>query len=162
MTSEIVVKQLDGILSRLSFEEFSNVKTQLKDLIDTYELKFVEQEEQKRQKEEALAKIREIVATTSLAGITADDLEENDPLRSILALSEPAKGKGKGNRSPRKPKYAYTEDGEEKTWSGAGRMPLFLANYKDAHGNIDEFLIDKPEQPAPEKKENKKAIKELP
>ncbi|MBS0895215.1 H-NS histone family protein [Tatumella sp. JGM130] len=151
MTADVVVNQLNSILSRLSFEEFSNSKNQLKDLIDSYELKFIEQEEKKKQKEEALSKIREIVSATSLEGITAEDLEENDPLRLILALPEAGK-KGKKTRAPKKPKYAYTDEtGTEKTWSGQGRTPLFLANYKEQHGSIDKFLIENNDQ---EKSEN--------
>ncbi|QTL96452.1 H-NS family nucleoid-associated regulatory protein [Aeromonas jandaei] len=47
----------------------------------------------------------------------------------------------KVKREPRPPKYRYVENGVEKTWTGQGRTPKFLAQQLEQGRQLDEFLI---------------------
>ena len=49
-----------------------------------------------------------------------------------------------------KPKFAYTdENGNEKTWSGQGRMPQKIQKSIEEEGTtLDDFLIDKSKKPS--------------
>jgi len=78
----------------------------------------------------------------------------NVSLESVRALllgqvEAPAasEGKGKGGKGVKRgsvePKYAYTVDGEEHTWTGRGRMPLALKEMIDGGEDLDSFLIKK-------------------
>lgn len=48
-----------------------------------------------------------------------------------------------------KPKYAYTdENGIKKTWSGQGRMPKHIKESIESGKPLEDFLIDKGNQPS--------------
>ncbi|MGL6392447.1 H-NS family nucleoid-associated regulatory protein, partial [Aeromonas hydrophila] len=47
----------------------------------------------------------------------------------------------KAKRAPRPPKYRYVENGVEKTWTGQGRTPKYLAHQLEQGHQLDEFLI---------------------
>ncbi|EEZ39067.1 putative DNA-binding protein [Photobacterium damselae subsp. damselae CIP 102761] len=88
----------------------------------------VQEEEQlraeNREKEEKLETYRQL--------LLADGI---DPEELIASMSAP-KAK-KPTRTPRPAKYRYTdENGQEKTWTGQGRTPKFLAD-KD----LNDYLI---------------------
>uniref|UniRef100_UPI003D19472B H-NS family nucleoid-associated regulatory protein n=1 Tax=Aeromonas bestiarum TaxID=105751 RepID=UPI003D19472B len=51
------------------------------------------------------------------------------------------KASGKMKRAPRPAKYKYQEDGQEKTWTGQGRMPKAIAEQVEQGKSLDDFLI---------------------
>ena len=56
-------------------------------------------------------------------------------------------GKGKGGKGVKRgsvePKYAFTVEGEEQTWTGRGRMPLALKELIEKGEELERFLIKK-------------------
>ena len=51
---------------------------------------------------------------------------------------------GKGvKRGSVEPKYAFTVEGEEQTWTGRGRMPLALKELIEKGEELESFLIKK-------------------
>ncbi|MGR5187785.1 H-NS family nucleoid-associated regulatory protein [Photobacterium damselae] len=88
----------------------------------------VQEEEQlraeNREKEEKLETYRQL--------LLADGIAPEELIASVAT----SKSK-KSSRKPRPAKYRYTdEDGQEKTWTGQGRTPKFLADK-----NLDDYLI---------------------
>lgn len=87
----------------------------------------VQEEEQLRaenkEKEEKLEAYRQM--------LLSDGIDPEELLQSLT--STPKKSK----RTPRPAKYKYIDDdGQEKTWTGQGRTPKFLADK-----NLDDYLI---------------------
>ncbi|MGR5283567.1 H-NS family histone-like protein [Photobacterium damselae] len=77
-----------------------------------------------REKEEKLEAYRQL--------LLADGIDPEELVASMSA----SKSK-KASRTPRPAKYRYTdENGQEKTWTGQGRTPKFLADK-----NLDDYLI---------------------
>ncbi|WP_369015465.1 H-NS family nucleoid-associated regulatory protein (plasmid) [Klebsiella quasipneumoniae] len=66
-------------------------------------------------------------------------------LGQIDAPAPTSKGKGgKGvKRGSVEPKYAFTVEGEEQTWTGRGRMPLALKELIEKGEELESFLIKK-------------------
>ncbi|WP_340642391.1 H-NS family nucleoid-associated regulatory protein [Photobacterium damselae] len=88
----------------------------------------VQEEEQlraeNREKEEKLETYRQL--------LLADGIDPEELVASMSA----SKSK-KASRTARPAKYRYIdEDGQEKTWTGQGRTPKFLADK-----NLDDYLI---------------------
>lgn len=46
-----------------------------------------------------------------------------------------------GTRAPRPAKYRHVENGKERTWTGQGRTPKFLAQRLEQGRQLDEHLI---------------------
>lgn len=61
----------------------------------------------------------------------------------LVSTAAPVKadGSAKAKRTPRVAKYRYTEDGQEKTWTGQGRMPKAIAAAVAGGKVLEEFLI---------------------
>ncbi|MGU5695484.1 H-NS histone family protein, partial [Aeromonas veronii] len=62
----------------------------------------------------------------------------------LVGTAAPAKADGSANkakRAPRPAKYKYNEDGQEKTWTGQGRMPKAIAEAVASGRALEEFLI---------------------
>lgn len=72
-------------------------------------------------------KLAEFQALMEKAGI--------EPAELLAAIDTKAK------RAPRPPKYRYVENGVEKTWTGQGRTPKFLAEQLEQGRQLDDFLI---------------------
>ncbi|WP_419209776.1 H-NS family nucleoid-associated regulatory protein (plasmid) [Photobacterium leiognathi subsp. mandapamensis] len=88
----------------------------------------VQEEEQLRaenkEKEEKLEAYRQM--------LLSDGIDPEELLHSIA--KQP---KSKTKRTPRPAKYKYIDDdGQEKTWTGQGRTPKFLADK-----NLEDYLI---------------------
>lgn len=66
-----------------------------------------------------------------------------DPSELVQATPAAKAGKAvwEGKRAPRPAKYRYVENGEEKTWTGQGRTPKYLAQQMEQGRQLDEFLI---------------------
>ncbi|MER0434247.1 H-NS family nucleoid-associated regulatory protein, partial [Aeromonas caviae] len=95
-----------------------------------------EQQESKIRAESAerLQKLAEFTEMLRDAGIDPSEL---------VGTAAPAKagGSAKTKRAPRPAKYKYTEDGQEKTWTGQGRMPKAIAEAIEGGKALENFLI---------------------
>ena len=65
----------------------------------------------------------------------------DDALGGAEVATKGAKGGKGGKRAPRAAKYRYSENGEEKTWTGQGRMPSAMANAIANGATKESFLI---------------------
>lgn len=123
----------------------------IKSLINLRTLRAISREMSLEQLNESLEKLTQVVneRTAEEAQLHAENKEHNEKLTAYremlladgidpeeLLQSMTSKPK-KPNRAPRPAKYKYVdEDGQEKTWTGQGRTPKFLANK-----NLEDYLI---------------------
>lgn len=125
------IRSLRAALRELSFEQLVEVKEKLDEVFAERE-----QQESKIQAESAerLQKLAEFTEMLKQAGIDPSEL---------VGTAAPAKSEGstKAKRAPRPAKYRYTEDGQEKTWTGQGRMPKAIADAVAAGKTLEDFLI---------------------
>lgn len=123
------VRSLRAALRELSVE-------QLKEAHEKIELIYLERLEQAEKEQAAQAahfnKLAEFQAMLADAGIDPAELVGSTPAASTAA---------KAKRAPRPPKYRYAENGVEKTWTGQGRTPKYLAEQLEQGRQLDEFLI---------------------
>ncbi|TNI85769.1 H-NS family nucleoid-associated regulatory protein [Aeromonas sobria] len=125
------IRSLRAALRELSFEQLVEVKEKLDEV-------FAEREQQenkiKAESAERLQKLAEFTELLKAAGIDPSEL---------VGTAAPAKadGSAKAKRAPRPAKYKYTEDGQEKTWTGQGRMPKAIAEAVASGRALEEFLI---------------------
>ena len=122
------IRSLRAALRELSLE-------QLQEAHEKIEAIYLERLEQAEKEQAANAehqqKLAEFQAMLAQAGI--------DPTE--LVGSTPAATTAKAKRAPRPPKYRYVENGVEKTWTGQGRTPKFLAEQLEQGRQLDDFLI---------------------
>ena len=116
-TKELTVEQLEDVLIKFT-----------KIVDDRKEVEAAEQEKQ----QEKQAKMSEILLQLKENGISPEEL---------MGLTESTVEKTKTKRGPRPAKYAYDLNGETKTWTGQGRIPLPLQEVMNEKGTIEEFLI---------------------
>ena len=116
-TKELSVEQLEEVLIK-----FSKIVEDRKE-VEVAEL--AKQQEKQQKMNEILLQLKE-------NGISPEEL---------MNLTDPAAEKTKTKRGPRPAKYAYDLNGETKTWTGQGRMPLPLQEIMNEKGSIEEFLI---------------------
>ncbi|MCX7129205.1 H-NS family histone-like protein [Aeromonas sp.] len=125
------IRSLRAALRELSFEQLVEVKEKLDEV-------FAEREQQenkiKAESAERLQKLAEFTEMLRDAGIDPSELVGT-------ATTAKAEGTVKSKRAPRPAKYRYTEDGQEKTWTGQGRMPKAIAEAVAAGKALDDFLI---------------------
>ncbi|MGY3894905.1 H-NS family histone-like protein [Aeromonas enterica] len=123
------VHSLRAALRELSLE-------QVKESHEKIELVYLERLEQAEKEQAAQAehqqKLAEFQAILADAGIDPAELVGSAPSTSTSAV--------KAKRAPRPPKYRYVENGVEKTWTGQGRTPKFLAEQLEQGNQLDEFL----------------------
>ncbi|MBL0612450.1 H-NS histone family protein [Aeromonas jandaei] len=126
------IRSLRAALRELSFEQLVEVKEKLDEV-------FAEREQQenkiKAESAERLQKLAEFTEMLKEAGIDPSEL---------VGTAAPAKADGSANkakRAPRPAKYKYNEDGQEKTWTGQGRMPKAIAEAVASGRALEEFLI---------------------
>ncbi|AUV18103.1 H-NS histone family protein [Aeromonas caviae] len=125
------IRSLRAALRELSFEQLVEVKEKLDEV-------FAEREQQenkiKAESAERLQKLAEFTEMLKTAGIDPSEL---------VGATAPAKadGSAKAKRAPRPAKYKYAEDGQEKTWTGQGRMPKAIAEAVANGRALEEFLI---------------------
>ena len=133
---------------------FNNIRTIRKEAhemgYDTF-LEFAEKvqtvkDEFLKEAEEVEEKLK---ATTEL--LQSEGFEVSlEAVRALLLgqIDTPAPtGKGKGGKGVKRgsvePKYAFTVEGEEQTWTGRGRMPLALKELIEKGEELESFLIKK-------------------
>lgn len=125
------IRSLRAALRELSFEQLVEVKEKLDEV-------FAEREQQenkiKAESAERLQKLAEFTEMLRDAGIDPSEL---------VGTAAPAKSEGsvKAKRAPRPAKYKYTEGGQEKTWTGQGRMPKAIAAAVEGGKTLEDFLI---------------------
>ena len=123
------VRSLRAALRELSLD-------QLKEAHEKIEMIYLERLEVAEKEQAANAerqqKLAEFQAMLAQAGIDPTEL-----VGSTSAAATAAKAK----RAPRPPKYSYVENGVEKTWTGQGRTPKFLAEQLEQGRQLDDFLI---------------------
>ncbi|MGN5289124.1 H-NS family histone-like protein [Aeromonas sp. 11P] len=122
------VRSLRAALRELSLEQVKEVHEKI-EAIYLERLEVAEKEQAANA--ERLQKLAEFQAMLADAGI--------DPTE--LVGSVPAATTAKAKRAPRPPKYRYVENGVEKTWTGQGRTPKFLAEQLEQGRQLDDFLI---------------------
>ena len=124
------IRSLRAALRELSLD-------QLKEAHEKIELIYLERLEVAEKEQAAQAehqqKLAEFQAMLADAGIDPAELVGSAPSTSTSAV--------KAKRAPRPPKYRYVENGVEKTWTGQGRTPKFLAEQLEQGRQLDEFLI---------------------
>ncbi|MFM5848123.1 H-NS family nucleoid-associated regulatory protein [Aeromonas veronii] len=123
------VRSLRAVLRELSLE-------QLQEAHEKIEAIYLERLEQAEKEQAAQAehqqKLAEFQAMLAQAGIDPTELVGSSPTAATAA---------KAKRAPRPPKYRYVENGVEKTWTGQGRTPKFLAEQLEQGRQLDDFLI---------------------
>ena len=123
------IRSLRAALRELSLD-------QLKEAHEKIEMIYLERLEVAEKEQAAQAehqqKLAEFQAMLAQAGIDPTELVGSAPVAATVA---------KAKRAPRPPKYRYVENGVEKTWTGQGRTPKFLAEQLEQGRQLDEFLI---------------------
>ena len=123
------IRSLRAALRELSLD-------QLKEAHEKIELIYLERLEVAEKEQAAQAehqqKLAEFQAMLAQAGIDPTELVGSTPAAATAT---------KTKRAPRPPKYRYVENGVEKTWTGQGRTPKFLAEQLEQGRQLDDFLI---------------------
>ena len=126
------IRSLRAVLRELSYEQLVEAK-------DKFDEIYAEREQQesklREESAERLQKLAEFTELLKQAGIDPSEL---------VGTAAPAKADGSANkakRASRPAKYKYIEDGQEKTWTGQGRMPKAIAEAVAAGKALDDFLI---------------------
>ncbi|WP_421295585.1 H-NS family nucleoid-associated regulatory protein [Aeromonas sp. 604534] len=123
------VRSLRAALRELSLD-------QLKEAHEKIEMIYLERLEVAEKEQAAQAehqqKLAEFQAMLAQAGIDPTELVGSAPAAATAT---------KTKREPRPPKYRYVENGVEKTWTGQGRTPKFLAEQLEQGRQLDDFLI---------------------
>ncbi|MFQ2094833.1 H-NS family nucleoid-associated regulatory protein [Aeromonas taiwanensis] len=125
------IRSLRAALRELSFEQLVEIREKFEEI-------FAEREQQesklREESAERLQKLAEFTEMLKQAGIDPSEL---------VGTAAPAKSEGstKVKRAPRPAKYKYIEDGQEKTWTGQGRMPKAIAEAVEGGRALEDFLI---------------------
>jgi DNA-binding protein H-NS len=126
------VRSLRAALRELSFPQLQEAKEKFDVIYQEYEassLKDVAAEAQHK------AKLAEFHALLKDAGIDPSELVvSHTSVRNEI-------GATLAKRAPRPAKYKYQEDGQERTWTGQGRMPKAIAKAVESGLSLDTFLI---------------------
>ncbi|MFQ2046922.1 H-NS histone family protein [Aeromonas veronii] len=126
------IRSLRAAIRELPFEQLLEAKEKF-DLVYQERADSVEQE--RAEQEERQRKLNEFTEMLQQAGI--------DPRELLATAVAPAAATGaaKSKRAPRPAKYKYEEDGQEKTWTGQGRMPKAIAAQVALGKDLNDFLI---------------------
>jgi DNA-binding protein H-NS len=126
------IRSLRAAIRELPFEQLQEAKEKF-ELVYNERAESVEQERAEQQ--ERQRKLSEFTEMLQQAGI--------DPRELISSATAPAAAAGatKSKRAPRPAKYKYQEDGQEKTWTGQGRMPKAIAEQVALGKDLNDFLI---------------------
>lgn len=125
------IRSLRAALRDLSFEQLEEAKDKFDQV---YAELFAATEKDRAAQAEHQRKLVEFSEMLKVAGIDPRDLVGN-------AASATSAEKGKSKRAPRPPKYKYQEDGQEKTWTGQGRMPKAIAEQIEQGKSLEQFAI---------------------
>lgn len=133
------IRSLRAAMRELPMEMQEKIQENVLMVVSDNQTAFQLQEEERKRKEQArqaaIEKVSELLAQN---GMTLNDL-----MPVVVATTSDSPAKAKTKRQPRDPKYRWVQDGEEKTWTGQGKTPKFLAEKLAAGRSLDEFLIQK-------------------
>ncbi len=115
----------------LSLTELVEVKVKLSRIIQARE---EEEAELRKVEAEKLARVEAIRKQMAEAGVQLEDLAPE-------LSSQVSKAPSQSKRAPKPAKYAYTLDGERKTWTGQGRTPKVIQQALDKGKALKDFLI---------------------
>lgn len=98
---------------------------------------------EERQESEAKAREEQAIREAKLAEYAQKIAEDGIDLEDLVAAlnGSETKVKHRKKRQPRPAKYAYTLNGERKTWTGQGRTPSAIQEALDEGRSLDDFLI---------------------
>ncbi|HEH9401495.1 TPA: H-NS histone family protein [Aeromonas sobria] len=123
------IRSLRAALRELSLEQLTEAHEKIEAIyLERLDLAEKEQAAQAEHRQ----KLAEFQAMLAQAGIDPTELVGSPPVTTTVA---------KATRAPRPPKYRYVENGVEKTWTGQGRTPKFLAEQLEQGRQLDDFLI---------------------
>ncbi|GAB5994096.1 H-NS family histone-like protein [Aeromonas enteropelogenes] len=125
-------RSLRAALRELSFEQLEEAKEKFEQI---YTERFESVEKERAEQAERQRKLAEFSEMLKQAGVDPRDLVSN---AAPAVAANPSK---KTKRAPRPAKYKYQENGQEKTWTGQGRMPKAIAELVEQGKNLDDFLI---------------------
>ncbi len=121
------LRSLRATARELTLEELQEGLQKLQSVVAEREEAEAEERSKNKEREEKLKTYREMLAADGI-----------DPEELMAMLSNAPKSK----RTPRPAKYKFTIDGEERTWTGQGRMPAPLKEAIENEGkSLDDFLI---------------------
>lgn len=126
------VRSLRAALRELSFEQLEEAKAKF-DQVHT-ELYAATEKERVIQAEHQ-RKLTEFAEMLKQAGVDPRDLVSNATSTASASAGNKAK------RTPRPAKYKYEENGQEKTWTGQGRMPKAIAEQIAQGKTLEQFEI---------------------
>lgn len=126
------VRSLRAALRELSFEQLEEVKAKF-DQVHT-EL-YAATEKERAIQAEHQRKLAEFSEMLKQAGVDPRDLVSN------ATSTTSANAGNKAKRTPRPAKYKYEENGQEKTWTGQGRMPKAISEQIEQGKNLEQFEI---------------------
>lgn len=125
------IRSLRASLRELSFEQLEEAKAKFDEVFAERERQETKLREESAERQQKLADFAKMLKD---AGIDPSELVSS-------ATTVKTDGTVKAKRDPRPAKYKYFEDGQEKTWTGQGRMPKAIAEAVAAGRSKDEFLI---------------------
>ena len=125
------IRSLRASLRELSFEQLEEAKAKFDEVFAERERQETKLREESAERQQKLADFAKMLKE---AGIDPSELVSS-------ATTVKPDGTVKAKRDPRPAKYKYAEDGQEKTWTGQGRMPKAIAEAVAAGRSKDEFLI---------------------
>ncbi|MGX5914392.1 H-NS family nucleoid-associated regulatory protein [Aliidiomarina sp. Khilg15.8] len=126
-------RRLRANTKNLTISELEEVKAKLQRVIAARE---EEEAELRKEQKEKQARIEEIKKQMASAGVDIADLAPE-----LESLTKETKSKAKRKRTPKPAKYQYTDQGEQKTWTGQGRTPKVIQKALDSGKSLKEFLI---------------------
>lgn len=125
------IRSLRAALRELPFEQLEEAKLKFDEVFAERESAEAKSKEVSIERDRKLAEFSEMLKN---AGIDPSEL-----VGSVGVTK--SEGKSKASRAPRPPKFKYVEDGQERTWTGQGRMPKAIAEAVASGRAIEDFLI---------------------
>jgi len=126
------IRSLRAALRELSFEQLEEAKEKFEQV---YTERLESTEKERAEQAEHQRKLTEFSEMLKQAGVDPRDL------LSSTAPAASANVSNKTKRAPRPAKYKYQENGQEKTWTGQGRMPKAMTALVEQGKSLDDFLI---------------------
>lgn len=131
------IRSLRAAMRGLPMETQEKIQENVLLVVSDNQVSLKLQEEERLRKEQdrqvVLQKVNEMLAEK---GLTLDEI-----LTTSTSSASETPVKAKQKRQPRDPKYRWIQDGEEKTWTGQGKTPKYLAQQLEAGRSLDEFSI---------------------
>lgn len=126
------IRSLRALLRMATPEQLGDIEDKFLSTMDEVRK---EREEELKKEEERKAVLADFAKQLEAAGISPEELLPQ-------ASSEKASRSQRAQRAPRPAKYKYMEDGQEKTWTGQGRMPKAIAEQVSSGATLENFLIN--------------------